>query len=375
MGGAVGAIGALIPEMIRAFGWSYTHAGLIMAFGSASFVLSTTAAGFVLPRFGVRAALVTGLLLEVVGLLLFGAWSGVAITAVVYAFLGVGFGAMEVAGNDLAISMERDGRGQLMNLMHAAFAVGGVTVTWMTSWFLQSGGSWSLVFRLLGVLALLVGLFLLTRPALLVATTISGQKVKATYERDQSQPERGPTLLLVILISMAVYVGIELGMAAWMSEFVVAAVGGSVAQGVRIVSLYWIGLCCGRVGIGLLHQGSRHAGVIVVLAGVSVIGLVITVPASGMAWVAGGAFLCGIGLSALYPLLISLAGAEYSKHRSRSMGLSAASGGLGSMVFPLATTMVADAFGIRIGMVIYLGLAILLTGLCTALFTMTRKRP
>lgn len=376
MGGAVGAIGALIPEMIRSFDWPYTYAGLIVAAGSASFVVSTTAAGFVLPRLGVRVTVAAGLLLEVLGLLLFGAWPGVALTAAVYALLGVGFGAMEVAGNELVISMERGGRGQLMNLVHASFAVGGITVTWATSWFLESGGDWRLVYRLLAGATLLVALFLLTRPALAVTGMARGAGGAAQQgRRRRSVPDRSRALLLVILAAMGVYVGIELGVAAWMSEFIVAAVGGSVAEGARIVSLYWVGLCLGRVGVGILHRGTGHARVILTLAAVGVVGLTITVPAGGLGWAAAGAVVTGIGLSALYPLLISLAGSEYPTRRSQAMGLTAASGGLGSMLVPLAITVVADAFGIRAGMLVYLGLAVILSGLSVALFSMTRTSP
>jgi len=373
MGGAVAAIGALIPEMIRSFDWTYTHAGLVVAAGSASFVLSTTAAGFVLPRLGVRVTVAAGLLLEVLGLLLFGAWPGVALTAAVYALLGVGFGAMEVAGNELTISMERGGRGQLMNLVHAAFAVGGITVTWATSWFLERGGDWRLVYRLLGGATLLVALFLLTRPALAVTGGMArGAGGAAQGRARRSAPDRSQALLLVILAAMGVYVGVELGVAAWMSEFIVAAVGGSVAEGARIVSLYWVGLCLGRVGVGILHRGTHHARVILALAAVAVAGLIVTVPAGGLGWAAAGAVITGIGLSALYPLLISLAGSEYPTRRSRAMGLTSAAGGLGSMLVPLAITVVADAFGIRAGMLVYLGLAVILCGLSAALLSMTR---
>lgn len=372
MGGAVAAIGALIPEMIRDFGWPYTHAGLVVAAGSAAFVLSTTAAGFVLPRLGARVTVTAGLLLEALGLLLFGAWPGVALTAAVYALLGVGFGAMEVAGNELAISMERGGRGQLMNLVHAAFAVGGITVTWATSWFLERGGDWRLVYRLLAGATLLVAVFLLTRPALAVTGRVRGEGGAAHGRRHRRAPDRSQALLLVILAAMGVYVGIELGVAAWMSEFIVAAIGGSVSQGARIVSLYWVGLCLGRVGVGLLHRGTHHARVILALVAVAVAGLIVTVPAGGLGWAAAGAVITGIGLSALYPLLISLAGSAYPTRRSRAMGLTAASGGLGSMLVPLAITVVADAFGIRAGMLVYLGLAVILSGLSVALLSMTR---
>lgn len=378
MGGAVAAIGALIPQMIRDLGWSYTHAGLVVAAGSAAFVLSSTAAGFVLPRLGVRLTVTVGLGLEAFGLLLFGAWPSVAVSALVYAVLGVGFGAMEVAGNDLTISMERRGRGQLMNLVHAGFAVGGIAVTGTVSWFLEGGGDWRLVYRLLGAATVLVALVLLTRPALAVTGSVpaaapAGAGGGLGARRSAGAPDRSLALLMVILPAMGVYVGVELGTASWMSEFVVAAVGGSVAQGARVVSLYWVGLCLGRVGVAILHRGTRHARLIVALASVAVVGLAITVPAGGITWAAAGAVVTGVGLSALYPLLILLAGSEYPTRRSQAMGLTSAAGGLGSMLVPLAISVVAEAFGIRSGMAVYLVMTVTLGALSIALLGMTRR--
>ena len=383
MGGAVAAIGALIPQMIRELGWSYTHAGLVVAAGSAAFVLSSTVAGFVLPRVGVRVTVAAGLVLETLGLFLFGAWPNVAVNALAYAVLGVGFGAMEVAGNDLTLGMERRGRGQLMNLVHGGFAVGGIAVTSAASWFLASGGDWPLVYRLLGAATVLVALRLLTRPALAATRTEAGSAADLDAaaagaggtrpRRSAGAPDRSPALLMVILPAMGVYVGVELGVAAWMSEFVVAAIGGSIAQGARIVSLYWVGLCLGRVGAAVLHRGTRHARLLVALAAVAVAGLAITVPAGGTGWAAAGAIVSGVGLSALYPLLMLLAGSEYPTRRSQAMGLTSAAGGLGSMLVPLAITVVAETFGIRSGMAVYLVLTVVLGALSIALLAMTRR--
>ncbi len=384
MGGAVAAIGALIPQMIRDLGWAYTQAGLVVAAGSAAFVLSSTAAGFVLPRLGVRPTVAAGLALEALGLLLFGVWPSVAVSALAYAVLGVGFGAMEVAGNDLTLAMERRGRGQLMNLVHGGFAVGGIAVTSGVSWFLASGGDWRLVYRLLGAATVLVSCWLLTRPALAVTGTgaaasrpgaggASAGPGGTRRRRSAGVPDRSPALLVVILAAMGVYVGVELGAAAWMSEFVVAAVGGSIAQGARVVSLYWVGLCLGRIGTAVLHRSARHAPLTVALASVAVAGMAVTVPATGIGWAAAGAAVTGVGLSALYPLLILLAGSEYPTRRSQAIGLTSAAGGLGSMLVPLAISVVAEAYGIRSGMAVYLALTVVLSALSIALLAMTRR--
>lgn len=371
-GGAIAAIGALIPQMIRELGWSYTEAGLVLAAGSASFVLTTVVVGFLMPLMGVRITVAIGLSLEVAGLLLFGVWPGVATGMLIYALLGVGFGMMEVAGNDLAISMERGGRGQLINLLHAAFAVGGIIVPWASSQFLSNGGDWRLVYRVIGIGMLFVAILVISRPT--IAFKISNRERDQTRVRCLGKDNRGLALLVVLQLTMGVYVAVELGLAAWLSEFIVAALGEPISKGGAIVSLYWGGLFVGRLGTAILYRGTRHPHLIMVLASVAVVGMCIMVPSNTIGWTAVGTIIAGLGLSALYPLLISVAGTEYSNRRSQVIGLTSASGGIGAMLVPLAISTVAETSGIRRGMIIYLVLSVTLSALSVLLSLLTRKK-
>lgn len=371
MGGAWAAVGALIPRMIRDLGWAYTDAGLILAAGAASFVLMTTVIGFVIPIFGIRITVAVGLGLEVVGLILFAEAPNVAIAAMIYGLLSAGGGVMEVCGNDLVVSMEKEGRGQLMNLSHSGFAFGGFVVPWLLSQFLLLGGDWRMVYRVIAAAMVIVAIFLFCRPGLAISGTV---RPRDKYRIEpQGNTQRGPALLVLLLLAMGIYVGIELGLSSWLGEFSVTAIGGSIPQGARIVSVFWGGLFAGRLSAAIFYRGTNHLRMIVILSTVTISGLLILNLSNELSWIFLGAAVVGMGLSALYPLFISVAGGEYPNRRSQSMGLTSAGGGIGAMFLPLWITSIAENSGMQRAMLIYLVLSILLGSLSVIMGMMARR--
>ncbi len=304
-------------------------------------------------------------------MILFAESPNVAIAAMIYGLLSAGGGVMEVCGNDLVVSMEKEGRGQLMNLSHSGFAFGGFAVPLLLSQFLLIGGDWRLVYRVIGVVMVIVAVFLFCRPGLAMSGTVR------TFDNNRIEPrkyvQRGPTLLVLLLLAMGIYVGIELGLSSWLSEFSVAAIGGSIPQGALIVSVYWAGLFVGRFGAAIFYRGTNHLRMIVMLSTVTVLGLFILNISNDITWTFLGSLVVGMGLSALYPLFISVAGVEYPKWRSQSMGLTSAGGGIGAMFLPLWITSIAENSGMQRAMLIYLFLAIALGFLSAIMGLMTKK--
>ena len=68
-------IGAALPQIIRAFHWSYTLTGVVLAASAIGYFLSTFLCGFLVQRFSPRSVLVTGLLLIAVCMVFFMRWS------------------------------------------------------------------------------------------------------------------------------------------------------------------------------------------------------------------------------------------------------------------------------------------------------------
>jgi nitrate/nitrite transporter NarK len=92
---------------------------------------------------------------------------------------------------------------------------------------------------------------------------------------------------------------------------------------------------------------------------------------SSTAAVAVGVFLTGLGLSALYPLVMTIVGRYFKS--GFAVGTVATGGGLGSFTFPFLMAVVAESIGLRGGFWFYLGLTLVLVVLSLAIVSMVKR--
>lgn len=363
-------VGAVLPEMIRSFGWSYTAAAAVLAAASIGYFGATFAAGFVVRRLGPRATVVTGLGLMAAALALFGASPRLLLNVLLHGLIGVGSGAVEVVMNYGAVRIERDGRSQLMNLLHAAFSVGAVAGPLLAARLLESGAAWQIAFRAVAVAAAAVAVWLALLPFDRLEEGL-GDRRRADGGSAALPPDRGLVAISVALLFL--YVGAEMGVSSWLGEYFVSFLGSSPAQAALMVMLFWGGVLGGRLLLALCYRGTRAAEAILLLALVATAGLIGAVTMSGRAAAAAGFVATGFGFSSIYPLVMSLVGRYFApRHQSMVIGFAATGGGVGSFLFPFAMALAAQQIGIRRGFLLYVGLAALLMLLAGAAVLKTR---
>lgn len=363
-------VGAVLPEMIRSFGWSYTAAAVVLAAAAVGYFAATFASGFVVRRIGPRATVVTGLGLMAAALALFGAAPSVLLNVLLHALIGIGSGAVEVVMNYGAVRIERDGRSQLMNLLHASFSVGAVAFPLLAARLLESGAPWQIAFRAVAVGAVGLAVWLALLPFRRLEEGVgSGRRERA------GSPER-PLDRGLVAISVALlflYVGAEVGVSSWLGEYFVSFLGTSPAQGALMVVLFWSGVLGGRLLLAFCYRGTRAAEAILLLAAVAAAGLIGAVAATGRAVAAVGFVATGFGFSSIYPLVMSMVGRFFApRHQSMVIGFAATGGGVGAFLFPFAMALVAQQIGIRRGYLLYVALAALLMLLACAAVLKTR---
>lgn len=364
-------VGAVLPEMIRSFDWSYTAAAAVLAAASIGYFGATFAAGFVVRRLGPRATVVTGLGLMAAALALFGASPRLLLNVLLHGLIGVGSGAVEVVMNYGAVRIERDGRSQLMNLLHAAFSVGAVAGPLLTARLLESGAAWQIAFRAVAVAAAGIAVWLALLPFDRLEEGLGGGRRRADGGSAALPLDRGLVTISVALLFL--YVGAEMGVSSWLGEYFVSFLGSSPAQAALMVMLFWGGVLGGRLLLALCYRGTRAAEAILLLALVATAGLIGAVTMTGRAAAAVGFVATGFGFSSIYPLVMSLVGRYFApRHQSMVIGFAATGGGVGSFLFPFAMALAAQQIGIRRGFLLYVGLSALLMLLAGAAVLKTR---
>jgi fucose permease len=361
-------IGATLPKIIKDFNWSYIATGIVLSAGSIGYFVSSFISGILLHRLGPKLVIVIGLGLQFIGLMFFASTPFVWLNMILNLMIGFGQGGTEVVVNYSVVRIEQGGKSRLMNLMHSAFSVGAVVGPYLVIVLMQSGLGWQMIYRMMSVISLImVGVFL-TIPFSHI-TKDDDNKGKKT---GVGKLLKDPVLILSFLI-LFVYVGSELGVSNWISEFYVKYFNASDETGASMVSIFWIGLLIGRLGTSFFYKGARPALVALGLAGLCTVALLFALFMKHPVISGFGFAVAGLGYSAIYPLIMALVGRYFSTAQGAAVGFSATGGGIGAFVFPFIMSAISESFGIYKGFFFYSALNILMVGLIITIIALTRN--
>ena len=347
-------IGATLPRILSDFRWDYVTAGAVIAAGAIAYFLSTFAAGYLVKLWGAKITILLGLVLAMVGLSFFGAVPDPLTNFLLGFLIGLGQGCFEVVVNWATLRIDTKNSGRPMNFMHGAFAAGAIVGPFVLGLLMGAGGDWTLVYRGMAVVFLLLTVVLLFVPFHLLAPQPQ-EETKQAPMRLSTRPAYWFAFLALFL-----YVGVELGISNWVAEYFVKVFAFTAASSSFMVSLFWAGVLAGRFGVPVLYKGDRHGLLLVafaVMTMVSVVALALLGFAGnlGFAPIVGAllVFLAGLGCSIIYPVVITLVGICFPRHQSQVVGFAATGGGVGAFLFPFAMSALSQAYGIQWGFAAY----------------------
>ncbi|HUX50309.1 MAG TPA: MFS transporter [Spirochaetia bacterium] len=363
-------IGATLPKILADFSWSYTAAGAVLAAGSLGYFISTYLSGMLLQRLGPRVVAAGGLVVQAISLAVFALVPSIVVNFIIYFIMGLGQGGTEVTINYAVVRMERKGESHLMSIIHAAFSVGAVIGPLIIGLIIRMGFSWQLLYRGLGAVTLVMAVILAILPfGRLTLSNVETPEMRASLAR----PERQPMFYLAFFL-LLVYVGVELGSSNWVSEYFVTILGSTPSVGAFMVSIFWIGLLVGRVGVPVVFRRAAHAKVLTGLALFTTLSLAGALLFRNPVVVGAGFFFTGLGCSAIYPLIMTIIGHFFDEGQNRAIGFAAAGGGVGSLVFPFIMAAVSQGFGLRTGFLLYVFMALVMSGISFAVLVQIRKK-
>jgi fucose permease len=359
-------VGAALPEIIRTFHWTYTITGIVLAGNTVAYFVSSFICGLLVQKVRTKTVLVVGLCLGAVGMGLFGRSPSPWLNLLFNFAIGLCQGAIEVVINLEVVRMEHHGQSRLMNLMHAAFCVGAIAGPGAVAYLIgQGGGNSFIVFFIAGVLSLIVAL-------LFSFARFPVAPVDAARPGGARGLLRNP-LLLLLTFFLLLYVGAEIGVSSWVSEYVVQVLQATPSTGAFAVALFWAGLLVGRLAISFLYKGNRQQYVILGHVILSTCSLALLLIARTPALATIGIFLTGLGLSGVYPLVMAMVGRRFKS--SVAIGAAATGGGIGSFTFPFLMAVLAQGVGIQGGFLYYLGLCAVLVGIAGIIVRVMRHEP
>lgn len=357
-GAAAIVIGATAPKIIREFGWTYTAMGAVLATGSAGYFASTFLCGVLVHALGPRRVICGTLLLQVAGLWLFGAWPTVLANLAAVLLVGLGQGGTEIVTNYCAVRLEPSGGSRLMNLVHAAFPAGAIAGSLCLGLLLDCGVPWQVMYRSLsGLCLLLAGALALVDFAGMVPETADESSLSALRHL------LGQRVLLLYAAIILTYVGVEIGVSSWLSEYFVGVLHADVALGAAAVSLLWAGLLLGRFAVVAGWGSRRQPPLLLASAAMTTAALCLALLAETPLVAGAFFFATGVGCAAVYPVVMVLVGRTFPRHQGMAMGVVSTAGGLGSFSFPYTMSAIAQGCGMAAGFWFVAAMSVVVTGL------------
>ncbi len=353
-GMSVVIIGTLLPEILQSFKWNYIQAGMVIGAGSISFFISAFIAGFLINRKGPGTVVITGLVIEAAGFFLFGLSSNFIFCMCMNLLIGFGQGSVEVASNYCTIQIEKKGNNHLMSFLHAGFSAGAVAAPILIGILLKSSGNWIITFRIFAVLLLAAAVY---------SWKVDLNKIHNDTDGENGKKERivfRPFLIFTV-ITILLYVGVEIGLTNWITEYAVKVVKMKTASAAGIVSVFWLGLLAGRLVTPFIFRKISIPLQLILLSIITSISITVFLFLKTPLLLFPVIFVAGFGCSSIYPLIISILGQRYKSNRSVYIAFAATGGGIGSFLLPFIFSAMAFSLGIKTGFIMFAVMCVVLT--------------
>src|SRR5215472_13254806 len=348
-------IGPIIPMFEAKWGLSDSQAGLFLLVQfSGSFVGVLTSSALI-SRKGFKPAIILGLGLLGLGFALLNAPTFMLALAA-SGIYGLGYGFATPGTNLWAGEMYRERRASALNILNLAWGAGAMSSSVLAE---KTVGTPRLTpfFYFVGAIGAALAIALLRMP---FAKPLHHELPTAEAKADKLTGV-GMTLLLGMLFF--VYVGTEVGTSSWAPAHAQRAVAWSGNTWALAPMFFFAGLLGGRGAAAAILLHLKEVTVAVIGLLLAVTGESIFLTGHSSLTLFGGAFLAGLGLASIFPILIAWLSKWYGT-RSRTVGrVMFTLAALGSALVPPLVGVVSSLAGsLRFGLLVPLaGCAVMLT--------------
>jgi fucose permease len=322
-----GWIGPFLPQISHAAHLPIERAGLIVSAAAAGYFISVLIAGEINQRLSAQKILVGAMAFFTAGLTGLAVAPGLAGLLFAGFLIGLANGGIDIGANALIAELNRERLASALNYLHVLFGVGALLGPLIVSVAFASRVPYWWVFGAGALVCAAIAFRLGVTPAIEVRT--------APAPGDGFIPMLSHPLIWAISGVMFLYVGAEIGIGAWLFLYLRTAGALSPLLASSGVSLYWLGLVCGRAFGGRLGHRIALPQFTMLASALSAAALVILIAAPMAGGLAASAvFLIGFGYGPVFPNMIAVGAARFPAEVGRMTSIVVAGGALGGIVAP-----------------------------------------
>ena len=320
IGVATVLLGPMLPALSEHWSLDYSQAGLLFPVQYVASTVAVSLSGALVALRGYRFAMNAGLLLMAAGLGLLLSGSKLQGMLCIAAY-GAGIGLAVPAANLLVAEVNPARQSAALNLLNFSWSVGAVACPFLVSAFTRSHQLSALLW-MVGGASLLVAAGIAVMPSR-IAEPVVARKADAKSGPSIDWKNRG---LLILALLFTFYVGTENGVGFWVASYAKSLGSLTVSIALIVPSFFYAAIMLGRWLAPMLLRAISDLRLAQAGLLTSCVGIVCLMYARALPGVGTGAALAGLGLSSVYPIIISLLSRECGTAASR----------VGSLMFTLA---------------------------------------
>ncbi|WP_141975970.1 MFS transporter [Saccharothrix saharensis] len=359
----------LLPSLVRSlltdFGRGDADFGLLLLVGALLYTLGAVTSGYLVDRFGRPVVLGSALVAYPVSLALMVVCQDWTLLVIAAAPSYWATGILEGGINGLFLDLHRDERGRAMNRLHLYVALGAFSGPLVVGGFSLLDVGWRPI--LIGTAVVGAGI----AAVMLTGSMPSGKGGDSAASTDRAA--RGLRIAGSLIpfgglaIAINLYVAAELAVSNWVVRLLDTE---TVAEATLVLAVYWAGLAIGRLGADWFVERMSYytfTYLCVIASGVFLLGALAVTGTVARIVLFG---LVGVCYGPIYPMIMALGGVLFPDRVNRMSGVLSAAGVSGSVLYPPLMGLVAEAVGLRVGM---LGAVLLCVPIVSSVVVVQRR--
>jgi fucose permease len=330
----------ILDEIALEFSVNKVLMGTLVMAHFLGFFLGPLIAGELSDRYGRKRVIIFAFLSFCVGLILILLSEAFEFVFIGLFFAGIGFGILEGTISALITDMKQNDVNKTMNISQMFLAIGTVVGPFLAMLVVSLSGRWKPLFMISFLISLLfMFIFIKTDyPDYKVTETLQGTITKKLLKNKH---------FLILCISMIMYVGVEEGLAFWITTYIKQHSIPDYYPTVAL-SLFWASMIPGRYLASrfkmrlnaLIAMGSGMSGVFLI-AGLLSNNYLLTILFF---------FLIGFGLSGIFPIIMAIVKMKFQKYAGTAFGLIMSCCAIGGVTVPLIMGYIGEFFSLKIAL-------------------------
>lgn len=350
----ISLIGPILPMFMAKWGLNYSRAGLFSLVQFSASFIGVLASSALISAKGFKPAITLGIALLGLGFALLNAPSFVLALAA-SGLYGLGYG-LATPGTNLWVGESYGARrASALNVMNLAWGAGAISSSPLAMLAMRTSHV-SLLLDVVGVLGVVLALVLLRMP---FGRPAQEENSSSGEAKDKAA---GPGIAILLGVLFFVYVGTEVGTSYWAPTHAQRAATWVSNTWALAPMFFFAGLLGGRGAAAAILLHWKEVTVAVGGLLLAATGESIFLAGHSPASLFGGAFLTGLGLASIFPILIAWLSKWYGTRARKVGGVMFALAALGSALMPPVVGVVSRYSGsLRIGLLVPLaGCAVML---------------